>query len=187
LILSAPAGYHASTAIRDLATGHPFLQERVPKLRSLLEMRGYPTMVIEVYRYNIRQQYLFGGGRTGIDCIRRGVPSEFARPNDKVVTDAWLSLTSAHGYTISDSTGRIVPAAAAIDIVPVGADGKPFTADDQWADFLGKLEADANACGLRHFRNAHHEITDPPHLQLVEWDDAIRSLVERPAPPPTAA
>jgi hypothetical protein len=181
MILAPPAGFDVTTPNRDMAFAHPWLRSSVARLQSVLELRGYPTKIIEVFRYDLRQQWLFGAGRTAAQCAIRGVGEHLARPLAKVVTNAWSAATTAHGH-IEQLGGAWVPASCAVDIVPVGADGIPFTADDPWDDFTGTLEADANACGLRHFRNSAGHVSDLDHLQLSSWNDATHTLDLTPPP-----
>jgi hypothetical protein len=103
------------------------------------------------------------------------VPPEFARPG-AIVTNAWSAKTSAHGWT-ETRKGVTVPAAAALDVVPVGKDGKPWTADDDWDGFLRAMTAEGYAIGLVHFHKPGEPPSDKPHLQLKEWSDASHQLL----------
>lgn len=185
--MNPPAGYQPTTIIRDLTSGHPWLQSRFAKLSAVLTMRGFPLFVNEVFRYDLRQGWLFGSGRSPEVCRSNGVDPRFSRPNEPVVTNAWSAGTSAHGFTLIDGVGQTIPASCAIDVVPVGPDGIPWTKDDDWSTFLDHLESDANACGLRHFRNASGQVSDKPHLQLVEFCDAHHALCRLVHQPLTAA
>lgn len=156
---------------RDLAKGHPLLQERWSRLRAELEDRGFPMFVNEVYRPDLRQQWLFGAGRSAPELAARGINPAFSRPSELRVTNAWNCHTSAHGLAID---GR--PAAAALDVVPVGSDGKPWSKDDPWDAFVAILAAIGPGFGLVHFHSRAKEVTDRPHLQLVEWSDLDHTL-----------
>ena len=59
---------------------------------------------------------------------------------------------------------------------PIGKDHMPFTADDPWDEVVAKIEEGAQRFGLRHFRGAGGHITDRPHVQLLEWNDATHQL-----------
>lgn len=160
---------------KDLAKAHPLVQTRWPVMQRELETKhGLILIVNEVYRPNARQQWLYGAGRGGEQLVAKGIPAEWARPAEKIVTNAWSSETSAHGWV---EDGK--PAACALDVVPVGADGKPWTADDRWDDFLKAVVQVGRTIGLVHFHAPGKEVWDKPHLQLFEWDDALKQLVLR--------
>lgn len=153
----------------DLSKGHGLLKLRWPKLDARLRKAGLECQVIEVYRPDARQQWLFGQGRTGEQLEARGIDPRFARPG-AIVTDAWSALTSAHGWTEGGN-----PAAAAMDIDPVGLDGRPWTADDQWDPMVSLVASCAALSGLVHFMT-RGKVTDRPHLQLVEWSDRLHTM-----------
>ncbi len=165
------------TPNRDLATAHPLLQQRWAAMEMKLQANGIRVLVIEVWRSNLRQQWLFGAGRTAEELAKAGVSGAFARPQLAKVTNAWSAKTSAHGWTIGSR-----PASCAIDLDPVGADGKPYTADDPWDAFVAITEAAAAECGLRHFRDSNGRISDRPHLQLQEYSDLHHRLILSPTP-----
>lgn len=169
---------------RDIGKAHPLLASRWPALRARLSTAGIVTSVNEVWRSNERQQWLYGGGRTAAQLVARGVPTMYARPTDPLVTNAWSAATTAHGWTES---GR--PAACALDVVPLGRDGRPWTADDPWDEFVALVEDAVAQTGLRHFRDHGGCITDRPHLQLSEWSDLHDRpiLPDPPTPLPNAA
>lgn len=154
---------------------HPLVQERWPLLRSRLTADGFLMWVNEGYRPELRQQWLYGQGRTVAECAAKGISPAFARPGLRV-TNAWSARVSAHGVTRTDVYGRVVPASAALDVVPVGADGRPWSADDLWDPWLAKLAEYGAGVGLVHF-TSRGKISDMPHLQLSEWSDATHSLV----------
>lgn len=170
-VLPLPPGLEPSRAVRDLSLTHPLIQQRWPMLCVLLESRGLKMFVVETYRYHERQRWLFGAGRTAEQLKRYGVPTKYARPAERIVTNSWSALNSAHGWTRHDDTGKLVPAAAALDVVPVGADNKPFTTDDEWQRFLHLVEVDGASLGLVHFHKPGKPPWDKPHLQLTEWSD----------------
>ena len=138
---------------RDLSKGHPLLQDRWPTLLRLLTGQGFMMMVNEVYRPEERQQWLYAQGRTAEQCVAKGIRADWARPG-KIVTNAWSAATSAHGYTLMGE-----PAAAALDVVPVGPDSKPWSADDPWDAFVGLLSRIGPQVGLVHFTH-HGVVTD---------------------------
>ena len=154
---------------RDLLKGHLLLQERWPKLLRRLTQDGFAMMLIEVYRPDTRQQWLYAQGRTPEACAIKGIPTQWARPGS-IVTNAWSAKTSAHGWT---SEGE--PAAAALDVVPVGADGKPWTIDDPWDAFVSAIARYGAEVGLVHF-TSRGKVTDRPHLQLREYSDLTHRL-----------
>lgn len=166
-----------SKADVDHAKGHPLLIERWTWLQKRLrEKHGLVVLEVEIYRPELRQQWLYGSGRTVPQLQQHGISSAFAQPHLKIVTGAWSARVSAHGCTrLKD--GLVVPAAAAIDVCPVGDDGKKWTADDRWDAFLAALVIEGADIGLVHFHNAKKQITDRPHLQLYpEWSDATHTL-----------
>lgn len=184
MILSAPKSYDVTRGSRDMALAHPALSRAWAAFRADAQMAGFPLLVLEVFRYDARQQWLYGQGRTGQDLGIKGIDPLLARPDMRRVTEAWSAATSAHGFCVTDANGVLQPAAAAIDCAPVGPDGKPFTGDDDWKNFTGWVEGVANQHGLRHFRNAAGVFPDMPHLQLVTWSDAQHTVV---TPPPLPA
>lgn len=160
----------------DLAKGHVLLRGRWPVLKQELEAKhGISLRVIEVYRPDVRQQWLYGAGRIPELCVTKGVPREFARPAEKIVTNAWSASVGAHGWS---ENGQ--PASCAMDVVPVGADGKPWTDDDRWSEFV-ELTNDfldvGGRVGLTHFHAPGKDVWDKPHLQLVEWSDLEHRLI----------
>lgn len=155
---------------RDLYKGHQLLQQRLPAFIAEAQSMGYKLVIIEIFRPEERQQWLYGQGRTPAQCSVKGVPVDYARPG-AVVTNAWSAKTSAHGY---EEAG--LPASCAADLVPTGADGKPWTTDDDWTAYLGVLEPIANKHGLRHFHAPGKAVWDKPHIQLVEWNDSTLTL-----------
>ncbi len=185
-ILPLPASLTVTHALTDRATGHPELVRRVSYFELRLAKRGMRFREIEWYRYDARQAFLFGQGRDIATLLAHGLDPKLAQPQLPIVTDAWSAAVGAHGWTRQDETGTWIPAAAALDIVPVGADGNPWTKDDPWDDFLACCAEEATPAGLVHFRR-HGLITDRPHLQLIEWNDALQRLDPIVAPPPLAA
>lgn len=157
----------------DLAKGHPHLQYRLPALRAHLATLGCQTQLIEVFRPNLRQAYLYGAGRTPAQLQAVGLDPALARPHEPVVTNAWSSALSAHGHTLEDGT----PAACAADLVPLGEDAKPWTADDPWEEFVIVIETVQNRFGLKHFHKPGKPVWDKPHIQLVEYSDARHALM----------
>lgn len=176
MILKPPVNFNPNRAITDLTTGHPLLQERWPPLHDELEtlLQGR-VRVIEVYRYNQRQQWLYGQGRNKAECKAAGVPENYARAGNRV-TNAASSLTSAHGWTREVRKGVYVPAAAALDVVPLGNDGLPWTKDDPWLEFIDMVKDLVPLYGLHHFSKPGKQPWDKPHLQLVEWSDTTHTV-----------
>lgn len=159
-------------ASTDLALGHVLVQARWPVLSEfLLNRYGWVMRVIEVYRPELRQQWLYGSGRTVGKLSEYGISARFARPALPVVTNAWTARVSAHGHLEG-----IIPAAAALDVVPLGADGRPWTRDDPWTPFVAALARDGAAHGLIHFHAPGKQVWDRPHLQLIEWSDVSFNL-----------
>lgn len=165
-----------SRADPDLEKAHPLLRERWRWFVVRLEKLGFKMQVIEVYRPELRQQWLYGQGRTVGQLQIHGISFAFARPKLKIITNAWSARVSAHGTTRTEN-GMVLPAAAALDVVPVGLDNRAWTADDPWDPFVVALAAEGPAFGLVHFHNRHKEVTDRPHLQLwPEWSDVTHQL-----------
>lgn len=162
----------------DLKKGHPILQVRWASLHHhLQEKYGFVMRVVEVYRPDRRQQWLFGSGRSIAQLLDEGIPAEFARPNLPRITMAPRARLSAHGATQADGTGQMMPASAALDVVPVGEDGRPWTQDDPWDAFVVAIAAEGSSHGLVHFHQHGKQVTDRPHLQLwPEWSDQSHTL-----------
>lgn len=165
---------------KDLAKGHRLMQERWPLLDAALQGSRFNLgriQVIEVYRPDMRQQWLYGQGRTAEQCVAKGVPVEFARPG-LIVTNAWSAAVGAHGWT-EPIPGSILraPASCAIDVVPVGPDGRAWTKDDRFDEFVQDMIVAGPEFGLVHFHSAGKTVTDRPHLQLIEWSDKEHRLV----------
>lgn len=162
----------------DLGKGHPLLQERVPVLENLLRHRyGWEVRRLEVYRPELRQQWLYGAGRTVGEIAPRGISPMFARPREPRVTNAWSARVSAHGFAIGDQ-----PASCAIDLCPLGQDRRPFTKDDPWDEFVRAMVVEGLSIGLVHFHAPGKAVWDKPHLELLEWSNRARTLVERKDP-----
>lgn len=160
----------------DLSKGHPLLQERWPLLKARLERDGFRMIEIEVYRPELRQQWLYGAGRTVGQLQAKGISFAFARPKADRVTNAWSATVSAHGVVVRGPGGVWIPAAAALDVDPVGEDGRPWTADDPWDAWLAALAGYGPSVGLVHFKS-QGKVSDRPHLQLFpEWSDQDHRL-----------
>lgn len=164
------------TPDRNPAHVHPACWQRWLDLYPALEKRlGCRMMLAEGYRSDARQGWLYGQGRTADQLRARGVDPGYAR-SGPVVTNAWSAATSAHGWTVSGT-----PAAAALDVVPLGPDGRPWTADDQWSLFVALTDEPTDALvrahGLVHFHAPGKTVWDKPHIQMVEWSDAEHRLV----------
>ena len=164
----------------DLSKGHPLLQERWTVLNGiLLRKYGWTMLVIEVYRPELRQQWLYGQGRTVEQLRAKGIMRPaFARPKMKRVTNAWSARVSAHGCMIRGPAGTWIPAAAGLDVVPVGEDKRPWTKDDPWDPFVVAITTEGLSVGLVHFHSHGKGVTDRPHLQLwPEWSDVTHRLM----------
>jgi hypothetical protein len=159
---------------RDPSQWHPLVRLRWPPLLDRLERDGFQMFVNEGYRPELRQQWLWAQGRSAPECSNKGIPPAFARPG-LIVTNASSARLSAHGVTEKNDLDETMPAAAALDVVPVGTDGKPWTADDPWDAWLATLAVYGAEVGLIHF-TSRGKITDTPHLQLVEWCDRCHLL-----------
>lgn len=160
------------TPDRDFSKAHPLLRQRWGQLGGLLFAKIGKTMVWEVYRSDARQAWLYGQGRTANELVAVGLDPALARPGLKV-TNAWSAKLSAHGWTLDDGT----PAACALDLVPLGKDDQPWSKDDPWDDMVRVVAEESAKCGLRHFHKAGKAPTDKPHVQLVEYSDALHRLV----------
>lgn len=163
---------------RDLSKAHPLLQERWPLVRARLAGLGFAVIVEEVYRPDARQAWLYGQGRTPEQLMAKGLDPTLARAG-AVVTNAWSAKTSAHGYVLPLCTEDFpegVPAACALDVVPLGDDGAPWTADDPWDAFVSAMVGIGAECGLVHFHAPGKAVWDRPHLQLAQWNDATHTL-----------
>jgi hypothetical protein len=162
---------------RNPARWHPLVRARWPALRERLAADGFGMFVNEGYRPELRQQWLWAQGRTAAECGTKGINPRFARPGP-IVTNAWSARLSAHGVIMLDpATGNtVIPASAALDVVPVGDDGKPWSHDDPWDAWLAKLAEYGSGIGLVHF-TSRGKISDMPHLQLIEWSDREHRLM----------
>lgn len=174
--MTAIADFHEADP--DLDKGHPLLQVRWASLQHLLvEKYGFNMRVIEVYRADLRQQWLYGSGRSIAQLMDHGINTAFARPNLPRITMAWSARLSAHGVTQPDGAGQMMPAAAALDVAPVGVDGRPWTQDDPWDAFTVAMVVEGPSHGLVHFHGRNKQVTDRPHLQLYpEWSDSLHRL-----------
>lgn len=166
-----------SRADTDPGKAHPLLIDRWCWLKQRLrDGYGIQLLVIEIYRAELRQQWLYGNGRTVPQLQRYGISPAFSQPHLPIVTNAWSAKVSAHGCTRLDGA-TVVPASAALDVVPVGDDGRPWTADDRWDEFMAALTVEGVKLGLVHFLSRNKQVTDRPHLQLYpEWSDATHTL-----------
>src|SRR6266516_1838195 len=122
----------------DPSLWHPLLVQRWARLAPALATCGIRCVVWEGYRTDERQGWLWAQGRSAADCVGRGVNPVWARPGD-IVTNAWSAKVGPHGYvqpicTVEHPSG--IPASCAIDVVPVGPDGLPWTADDDWDKYV---------------------------------------------------
>lgn len=164
----------------DLDKAHPLLYERWAQVEQLLQVQyGWRMQVIEVYRPQLRQQWLYGSGRTVAQLDQHGISPLFAQPDGPRVTSAWSARTSAHGCTRLDADqGQVVPASAALDVCPVGPDGRPWTRDDPWDEFVATMAGEGPVLGLVHFHAPGKQVWDRPHLQLwPEWSDREHRLI----------
>lgn len=109
------------------------------------------------------------------------MPEAFARPTEKIVTGAWSAAVGAHGWLdVGDPPTLRKPASCALDAVPVGEDGRPWTQDDDWQRFVDLTDDIMDVggrFGLIHFHAPGKDVWDKPHLQLVEWSDAEHRLI----------
>ena len=160
------------TPDRDWTKAHPLLVRRWGQLGGVLFARIGKTMVNEIYRADARQAWLYGQGRTAAELQAVGLDPMLARPGPRV-TNAWSAKLSAHGHQLDDGT----PASCALDLVPLGADDKPWSADDPWDELVRVVAEESAKVGLRHFHKPGKAPTDTPHVQLVEWNDALHRLI----------
>jgi hypothetical protein len=161
-----------------LELGHPLLQLRLPLLEDLLRTKyGWATRRIEIYRPELRQQWLYGAGRTVGELAPHGISAAFARPTEPRVTKAWSATVSAHGFRFGAQ-----PASCAVDLCPLGADGRPFTRDDPWEAFVRAMAIEGPAIGLVHFHAPGKDVWDKPHLELLEWSNGTHTLTGRQDP-----
>lgn len=164
-------------AMRDLRLAHPLVQTRWTRLKAELQKAGFVMFVNEVWRPDLRQQWLWAQGRSAADCSRQGIPVKFARPG-AIVTNSTRASNSAHGWLVSTGVNRLIPAACALDVVPLGADGKPWTKDDPWDSWYTFIsQPEIKALGLVHFSKPGKKPWDLPHLQLTEWSDKNKKLI----------
>jgi peptidoglycan L-alanyl-D-glutamate endopeptidase CwlK len=145
----------SQNSLNRLATVHPDLQ-RVA--RRALELSPVDFAITQGRRTLDEQRRLYGKGRTAAQCVRVGVPAEYARPSEAKVT--WVKPENGNHLS-----GR------ALDVAPY---------------IRGKLEYDDNGkLGLwpkiaKAFKDAARELDvsiewggdwegtkDRPHFELV--------------------
>lgn len=145
----------SQNSLNRLATVHPDLQ-RVA--RRALELSAVDFAITQGRRTLDEQRRLYGKGRTAAQCVRVGVPAEYARPSEAKVT--WVKPENGNHLS-----GR------ALDVAPY---------------IRGKLEYDDNGkLGLwlkiaKAFKDAARELDvsiewggdwegtkDRPHFELV--------------------
>lgn len=165
--LLLPAGIEIPTNLdrpmRDMRLTHRLVQKRWANLKLVFHGAGFDMFENETWRPDERQRWLYAQGRT--------------RPG-AIVTNSNSASNSAHGWTEPDGHGNVIPAACGIDVVPLGKDGKPWTKDDPWTDWLAfALRPEVRALGLIHFAKPGKQPWDTPHLQLVEWSDKVKKLI----------
>lgn len=156
----------------DFSLAHPLLQTRWSVLVGELLRLGMKVQVVECFRYDLRQAWLYGQGRSAEQLEQVGVDPLFARPG-AIVTNAYSAALSAHGWRLENGK----PASCALDVVPVGKDGKAWTKDDPWDEFVELVASLSPKVGLRHFSKPGKGVWDKPHLQLTEWSDKLHRLV----------
>lgn len=138
----------SQNSLARLATVHPDMQ-RVA--RRAIELSPVDFSITQGKRTLDEQKRLYGKGRTAAQCRAKGVPAEYARPQDQVVT--W-TLNSNH------LSGN------AIDVAPY---------------INGKLEYDDNGkLGLwlkiaKAFKDAARELGVP-----IEWGGDWTKTKDRP-------
>ncbi len=161
---------------------HPMVLQRWIILHPLLEAHlGCRVIVNEGYRPDARQAYLYGQGRSSAQLLAVGLSPTLARPG-AIVTNAWSAKTSAHGFVLPMCTADWpdgIPASLALDVIPLGADGKPWTKDDPWDQFIA-LTTDNGplaSIGLVHFHRPGIKPWDAPHIQAVEYSDQTHNLL----------
>ena len=138
----------SQNSLARLATVHPDMQ-RVA--RRAIELSPVDFSITQGKRTLDEQKRLYGKGRTAAQCRAKGVPAEYARPQDQVVT--W-TLNSNH------LSGN------AIDVAPY---------------INGKLEYDDNGkLGLwpkiaKAFKDAARELGAP-----IEWGGDWTKTKDRP-------
>lgn len=174
--------FDVEKANTDPQLWHPLLVQRWAQLQPLLERYlGCRAFVNEGYRPDARQAYLFGQGRTPEQLRAKGLDPSLARPGP-IVTNAWSAKTSAHGIVLPMCTAdwpNGIPASCALDILVLGTDGKPWTQDDPWDQFV-MLTTDGGPLayiGLVHFHALGKAVWDRPHLQLIEYSDDTHNLL----------
>lgn len=144
-----------ATLDADLTKGHSLLRVRLPQLLVALEKQGVRLKILEVFRTDERQKWLYAQGRT-----RPGV----------IITNASSALTSPHGHMENCS-----PASCAVDLLP--NEPNPWQDAVFWSNWIGPLEKVINQYGLRHFHAPGKAVWDQPHLQLIEWSDSESRLI----------
>lgn len=169
----------------DLVRAHPLLRARWERLQPELARRLSCSVIAwECARSDERQGWLWGQGRSADAVLARGLPPAWARPG-AIITNAWSARLSAHGFRLNRGTADTplwVPASCGLDVVVLGADGRPWSADDPWDQFVA-LTQDGGALsgfGLIHFHAPGKQVWDKPHLQPPEWSDVTHTLEWKP-------
>lgn len=77
--------------ISDLEALVPYVRDRAQKMLQALQRRGFRPLVVETKRTRERQAYLYGLGRTKMECVRAGISPRWAQPDRKLVTQTMKS------------------------------------------------------------------------------------------------
>jgi len=167
----------------DPALWHPLVVQSWAQLAPVLEEQlGVKVAVFEGYRPDARQRWLYGQGRSAVQLAKVGLDPSLSQPSLPIVTNAWSAKTSAHGYVLPMCTADWpdgVPASLALDIMIFDAAGKQWANDAPWDQFVALTEDNGalTQYGLVHFHSAGKAVWDRPHLQRVEWSDAVHNLL----------
>lgn len=152
-----------ATSRARLARVHPQL---VAVVELAITLTTVDFMVLEGVRTRERMCEVYGQGRSGADCVAKGVPASFARPGMAKVT--WLNDPFASNHRLRpDGFGH------AVDLVPYPVDWNDLarfdavaTAMFKAADQLGvhiRWGADWDEDGRPRERGE----SDSPHFELA--------------------
>ena len=98
----------------SVALMETYLRERVQNVLAYMETKGFDPEVFETLRSRDRQAYLFGQGRSKLQCIVAGISPQWSQPGEKRVTD------TMHSMHLPDSDGL----SKAVDIISVSRQWK---------------------------------------------------------------
>jgi hypothetical protein len=86
---------------RDLSKLAPAFKARIDRVLSGMLAKGHDAYVFEAVRTAERQWWIYGCGRTEQECADADVPTMYAWPDGKIVTNAAAHVVSVHGHGLA--------------------------------------------------------------------------------------